>query len=100
MRRLANFIGGEFVAPAGGKYFEDINPATEECIAEVPDSDATDIDRAVALASADGGVYYVLGYYPDKKRFDGEFRKIKVTTSRPGVHLRHLLPGRRAGGMD
>ncbi|HEY8182216.1 MAG TPA: aldehyde dehydrogenase [Thermoanaerobaculia bacterium] len=50
MRRLANFIGGEFVAPAAGKYFEDINPATEEWIAEVPDSDSADIDRAVAAA--------------------------------------------------
>jgi aldehyde dehydrogenase len=39
LRRLANFIGGEFVPPAGGKYFEDINPATEEWIAEVPDGD-------------------------------------------------------------
>jgi aminomuconate-semialdehyde/2-hydroxymuconate-6-semialdehyde dehydrogenase len=52
LRRLANFIGGEFVPPAGGKYFEDINPATEEWIAEVPDSDASDIDRAVAAARA------------------------------------------------
>jgi aminomuconate-semialdehyde/2-hydroxymuconate-6-semialdehyde dehydrogenase len=52
LRRLANFIGGEFVPPTGGKYFEDINPATEEWIAEVPDSDASDIDRAVAAARA------------------------------------------------
>ena len=52
MRRLANFIGGEFVPPASGKYFEDINPATEEWIAEVPDSDGNDIDRAVAAARA------------------------------------------------
>jgi len=48
-----------------------------------------DIDNAIALASQDGGVYYTLGYYPDKKKFDGSFRKIKVETSRPGVHLRY-----------
>ena len=48
-----------------------------------------DIDSAVALASTDGGTYYNLGYYPDKKKFDGSFRKIKVSVSRPGVELRH-----------
>jgi acyl-CoA reductase-like NAD-dependent aldehyde dehydrogenase len=48
--RLSNFIGGEFVAPASGEYFDDINPSTEEPIAEVPDSDGKDVDRAVAAA--------------------------------------------------
>lgn len=50
--RLANFIGGEFVAPRSGTYFDDINPATEEVIADVPDSDAHDIDDAVQAARA------------------------------------------------
>jgi aminomuconate-semialdehyde/2-hydroxymuconate-6-semialdehyde dehydrogenase len=48
--QLANFINGEFVAPAGGGYLDDINPATEEVMAAIPDSDATDIDTAVAAA--------------------------------------------------
>ena len=48
--RLANFIGGEFVPPRNGSYFDDINPSTEEAIAEVPDSDARDIDEAVLAA--------------------------------------------------
>lgn len=52
MPRLANFIGGKFAPPAGGQYFDDINPATEEVIAEVPDSDAADVDRAVDAARA------------------------------------------------
>jgi aminomuconate-semialdehyde/2-hydroxymuconate-6-semialdehyde dehydrogenase len=50
--KLQNFIGGEFVAPAGGGYFDDINPATEEVIAAIPDSDAADVDRAVDAAQA------------------------------------------------
>jgi aminomuconate-semialdehyde/2-hydroxymuconate-6-semialdehyde dehydrogenase len=48
--RLANFIGGSFVPPHSGTYFDDINPSTEEAIAEVPDSDARDIDDAVRAA--------------------------------------------------
>ena len=48
--RLRNFIGGEFCAPHSGHYFADINPATEETIAEVPDSDSGDIDDAVRAA--------------------------------------------------
>ena len=50
--RLANFIGGEFVAPESGQYLDDIGPATGEVIAEIPDSDAADVDRAVDAARA------------------------------------------------
>lgn len=48
-----------------------------------------DIDAAVAVASRDGGTYYDIGYYPDKKKFDGTFRKLKVTVTRPNVELRY-----------
>ena len=47
---IANFINGEFRAPASGEYFDDIGPATAEPIAEVPDSDERDIDEAVRAA--------------------------------------------------
>jgi len=48
--RLSNFIDGTFVPPRSGAYLDDINPATEEVIAEIPDSDERDIDDAVAAA--------------------------------------------------
>src|SRR3954468_23862081 len=48
--RLANFIGGAFRAPASSTYFDDINPATAEVIAEIPDSDERDVDDAVRAA--------------------------------------------------
>jgi aminomuconate-semialdehyde/2-hydroxymuconate-6-semialdehyde dehydrogenase len=48
--RLANFIDGKFVAPRSGAYFEDVNPATAETIAEIPDSDRRDVDDAVRAA--------------------------------------------------
>ncbi len=51
MRRLSNFIGGESVAPKGGKYVELINPGTGQPMAEMPVSDASDIDAAVQVAA-------------------------------------------------
>ena len=51
MRRLANFIGGEHVAPKSAKYAELINPATGTPFAEMPVSDASDIDAAVTVAA-------------------------------------------------
>jgi aminomuconate-semialdehyde/2-hydroxymuconate-6-semialdehyde dehydrogenase len=50
--RLANFIGGAFVAPRGGVYFDDVEPATGDVIAEIPDSDGQDVDDAVQAAKA------------------------------------------------
>jgi aldehyde dehydrogenase (NAD+) len=44
------FIGGEFVEPHSKRWFETINPATEETLAEVADADSEDVDRAVREA--------------------------------------------------
>jgi aminomuconate-semialdehyde/2-hydroxymuconate-6-semialdehyde dehydrogenase len=49
---LANFIGGRFAPPRSGNYIDDIEPASGEVIAEIPDSDAGDVDDAVAAARA------------------------------------------------
>ncbi len=48
--RLANFIGGEFVPPTSGAYIDDVEPATGNVIAHIPDSDALDVDAAVGAA--------------------------------------------------
>jgi len=50
--QLANFIGGRFAAARSGATFDDINPATEDVIAQVPDSDGADVDDAVAAAKS------------------------------------------------
>ncbi|MGI8432251.1 MAG: aldehyde dehydrogenase [Chthoniobacterales bacterium] len=52
LEKIRNFIGGEFVAPAGGKYLENIEPATGKPYSLVPDSDAGDVEHAVAAAEA------------------------------------------------
>ena len=44
------FIGGEFVAPEEGRYFESINPATEETLSSVALASSADVDRAVKAA--------------------------------------------------
>ncbi len=49
-KRYDHFINGQFVKPAGGKYFPTINPATEKVIAEVAYGDERDIDKAVKAA--------------------------------------------------
>ena len=41
---------GNFVAPHSGKYFDSINPATEERLAEIAEADAHDVDLAVKAA--------------------------------------------------
>ena len=45
------FINGEFVPPISKKYFDTINPATEQKIAEIAEADEKDVDRAVTAAS-------------------------------------------------
>jgi aldehyde dehydrogenase (NAD+) len=44
------FIGGKFVEPHSGKWFETLNPATEEKLADIAEADAEDVDRAVKAA--------------------------------------------------
>jgi len=44
------FIGGEFVAPHSKRWFETINPATEDTLAEIAEADNEDVDRAVREA--------------------------------------------------
>jgi betaine-aldehyde dehydrogenase len=51
MRRLENFISGESVAPQSGQYVELINPATGQPFAEMPVSNAADVDTAVTAAA-------------------------------------------------
>ncbi len=47
-----NFIGGAWVAPAAGAYFDNINPAdTRDLIGRFPRSGAADVEVAVASAT-------------------------------------------------
>jgi aldehyde dehydrogenase (NAD+) len=49
-KRYGLFIGGDFVAPEKGRYFETLNPANEERLSRVADASALDVDKAVKAA--------------------------------------------------
>ncbi len=52
VKRLKNYIGGQFVEADTSHYIPVTNPATCEVLAEVPDSSRADVDRAVKAAQA------------------------------------------------
>src|SRR5438128_6601326 len=47
---IQNFIDGQFIEPIGGRYLDNIEPATGKPYSQVADSDARDVDLAVAAA--------------------------------------------------
>jgi aminomuconate-semialdehyde/2-hydroxymuconate-6-semialdehyde dehydrogenase len=48
--RLANLIDGKQAPPRSGRYLDVFEPATGSAFADCPDSDASDVDAAVAAA--------------------------------------------------
>lgn len=59
MQHYQQFINGEFTDAISGKKRHIINPATEEIIATVPDSQPEDADAAIIAArhAFDSGVW-------------------------------------------
>src|SRR5258706_14627511 len=52
VKTYSMFIDGEWVASKANKTFPVYDPASEEVIAQVPDANADDVNRAVAAAKA------------------------------------------------
>jgi aldehyde dehydrogenase len=50
--KYGNFIGGKFVEPKSGKYFDNVSPINNEVICSVPRSDAKDVEAALDAAHA------------------------------------------------
>lgn len=50
--RYGNYIGGKWVEPASGQYFENVTPVTGKSFCEIPRSNAQDIERALDAAHA------------------------------------------------
>ena len=48
--RYGLFVGGEWVEPLSGRWFDTIDPAREQKIAEIAEAGEADVDRAVAAA--------------------------------------------------
>ena len=50
--RYENFIGGQWVAPKAGKYFDNVSPVTGKAVCKIARSDAADIEAALDAAHA------------------------------------------------
>jgi aldehyde dehydrogenase len=55
--RYENFIGGEWVAPLEGTYFDNISPVTGEVFCQVPRSTAADLKVALDAAHGAAGAW-------------------------------------------
>ena len=74
------FIDGKFVAPESGRYFDSINPATEEKLAEIALAGQEDVDAAYAAAqTAFEGVW---GSLPGRERGKYLFRIARLLQDR------------------
>jgi aldehyde dehydrogenase len=49
-KRYGNYIGGEWLAPVKGQYFENVSPVNNEVFCEIPRSSAEDIELALDAA--------------------------------------------------
>ncbi|MEJ2457393.1 MAG: aldehyde dehydrogenase family protein [Novosphingobium sp.] len=52
-----NFIGGRWVAPSAGRYFDNVSPITGKAVCQVARSDAADIELALDAAHAAKGAW-------------------------------------------
>ncbi|MFP7299268.1 aldehyde dehydrogenase [Neobacillus niacini] len=52
MKRIGLFINGQSVPSETGKYFQVLNPATKEVVAEVAEGNEDDVNKAVSAAAA------------------------------------------------
>jgi aldehyde dehydrogenase len=50
--RYDNFIGGQWVAPTAGRYFENRTPVTGQVFCEIARSDESDVEKALDAAHA------------------------------------------------
>ena len=78
--RYELFIDGRFVPPAGGKYFDSINPANEQKLAEMALGGAADVDAAYAAAQR--AFTSVWGKMPGRERGKYLFRIARLLQDR------------------
>src|SRR3974390_2036980 len=50
--RYDNFIGGQWVAPRAGKYFDNVSPVTGQVVCKIARSDEQDVEAALDAAHA------------------------------------------------
>ena len=73
------FIGGKFVRPRSGKYFDSINPANERKLSEIALAGVADVDAAYAAAAKAFGPWSAL---PGRERGKYLFRIARLLQDR------------------
>jgi len=74
------FIGGEFVKPQSKKYFDTINPATNQSIASIAYANKKDVDNAVQIARSAYEEQWK--HLPEKERAKYLFRIARLMQER------------------
>jgi aldehyde dehydrogenase (NAD+) len=74
------FIGGKFVAPSSGKYFDSINPANETKLAAIARANAADVDAAYRAAQKAFNTTW--GRLPGRERAKYIFRLARLLQDR------------------
>jgi aldehyde dehydrogenase (NAD+) len=77
--RYELFVGGRFVRPRSGKYFDSINPANEKKLAEIALAGRADVDAAYAAAAKAFGPWSAL---PGRERGKYLFRIARLLQDR------------------
>ncbi len=52
MQKIANYINGKLIASGSNQYLDNYNPAEGKVYSLIPDSDASDVSKAVEAAKA------------------------------------------------
>ena len=78
--RYELFIGGKFVKPKSGRYFDSINPANETKLAKIAQAGAADIDAA--YRAAQNAYTKVWGMMPGRERAKYIYRIARLLQDR------------------
>jgi VWFA-related protein len=93
-------------ADAGNRHATDISTVAQVKMSDVTSDQETmrematvtggkayvnqnEIKDGIAIALADNGATYTLGYYPEDKKWNGKYRTLKVKVNRDGAQVRH-----------
>jgi aldehyde dehydrogenase (NAD+) len=88
------FIGGKWVRPKSGKYFDTINPATEKKIASVADANAADVDAAVKAARQAYDKYWSKMSAADRGKYIFRIARLMQEKSRELVVIESMDGGK------
>ncbi|MCG6924150.1 MAG: VWA domain-containing protein [Acidobacteria bacterium] len=93
LRSTGEYAPGQASISRQARFADRAGFETMEALAERTGGRAfvnsNDLGRAFRQAVDDSRAAYILGYEPSHDEWKGEFRRIEVKTTRPGVRLRH-----------